>query len=174
VNKRFTNETSPRKDAGKSKKNKLRKKKLSDKLGPQWTRLELERFYDAYRKHGQEWRRVAAAIRNSRSVDMVEALFNMNRAYLSLPEGTASVAGLIAMMTDHYSVMEGSGSEGEGHDASEVPRKQQKRKRAKPQRSDSPEEVDIQQSIGSPDGCLTFLKQARANGKVLHCVNSVF
>jgi hypothetical protein len=58
VNKRFTNETSPRKDAGKSKKNKLRKKKLSDKLGPQWTRLELERFYDAYRKHGQEWRRV--------------------------------------------------------------------------------------------------------------------
>ncbi|AEE74229.1 ALWAYS EARLY 2 [Arabidopsis thaliana] len=99
---------------------------------------------------------------------MVEALFNMNRAYLSLPEGTASVAGLIAMMTDHYSVMEGSGSEGEGHDASEVPRKQQKRKRAKPQRSDSPEEVDIQQSIGSPDGCLTFLKQARANGTQRH------
>lgn len=27
------------------------------------------------------------------------------QAYLSLPEGTASVAGLIAMMTDHYSVM---------------------------------------------------------------------
>ena len=24
------------------------------------------------------------------------------QAYLSLPEGTASVAGLIAMMTDHY------------------------------------------------------------------------
>ncbi|KAG7576122.1 DIRP domain [Arabidopsis thaliana x Arabidopsis arenosa] len=164
VNKRFTNETSPRKDAGNSKKNKQRKKKLSDKLGPQWTRLELERFYDAYRKHGQEWRRVAAAIRNSRSVDMVEALFNMNRAYLSLPEGTASVAGLIAMMTDHYSVMEGSGSEGEDHDASEVPRKQQKRKRAKPQLSDSREEVDIQHSIASPDGCLTFLKQARANG----------
>ena len=27
------------------------------------------------------------------------------QAYLSLPEGTASVAGLIAMMTDHYSVI---------------------------------------------------------------------
>ncbi|KAF9605758.1 hypothetical protein IFM89_018154 [Coptis chinensis] len=36
---------------------------------------------------------------------MVEALYNMNRAYLSLPEGTASVVGLIAMMTDHYSIM---------------------------------------------------------------------
>lgn len=27
------------------------------------------------------------------------------QAYLSLPEGTASVVGLIAMMTDHYNVM---------------------------------------------------------------------
>ena len=27
------------------------------------------------------------------------------QAYLSLPEGTASVVGLIAMMTDHYSVL---------------------------------------------------------------------
>ncbi|XP_024015141.1 protein ALWAYS EARLY 2 isoform X2 [Eutrema salsugineum] len=59
---------------------------------------------------------------------------------------------------------EGSGSEGEAHDASEVPRKQQKRKRAKPQLSDSREEVDIQHSAASTDGCLTFLKQARANG----------
>ncbi|CAH2055030.1 unnamed protein product [Thlaspi arvense] len=164
VNKRFTNESSPGKDVGNSRKNKQRKKKLSDKLGPQWTRVELERFYDAYRKYGHDWRKVAAAIRNSRSVDMVEALFNMNRAYLSLPEGTASVAGLIAMMTDHYSVMEGSGSEGEGHEAAEVPRKYQKRKRAKPQLSDSREEADIQHSNASTDGCLTYLKQTRANG----------
>lgn len=27
------------------------------------------------------------------------------QAYLSLPEGTASVVGLIAMMTDHYSML---------------------------------------------------------------------
>lgn len=27
------------------------------------------------------------------------------QAYLSLPEGTASVVGLVAMMTDHYNVM---------------------------------------------------------------------
>lgn len=87
---------------------------MSDKLGPQWTKTELERFYDSYRKYGQDWRKVslnsfthirlvgsfkwsqssedffflfnvqvAAAIRNSRSVDMVEALFNMNRVRLN-------------------------------------------------------------------------------------------
>ncbi|CAH8392398.1 unnamed protein product [Eruca vesicaria subsp. sativa] len=164
VNKRFTNEPSPRKDAGSSRKNKQRKVKMSDKLGPQWSKAELQRFYDSYRKYGKDWRKVAAAIRNSRSVDMVEALFNMNRAYLSLPEGTASVAGLIAMMTDHYTVMEGSGSEGEGHDVPEAPKKQQKRKRAKPQLSDSGEEVDKEHQVASTDGCLKFLKQARANG----------
>ncbi|CAH8386148.1 unnamed protein product [Eruca vesicaria subsp. sativa] len=167
VNKRFTNEpsSSPRKDtASVSKRNKQRKMKLSDKLGPQWTKPELERFYDAYRKYGLDWRKVAAAIRNSRSVEMVEALFNMNRAYLSLPEGTASVAGLIAMMTDHYSVMEGSGSEGEGPDVSQVPKKEKKRKRAKPQLSDSREEVDRGHPVASStDGCLKFLKQARDN-----------
>ncbi|KAG2245662.1 hypothetical protein Bca4012_091408 [Brassica carinata] len=163
VNKRFTNEQpSPKRS---SRENKLRKKKLSDKLGSQWTKAELERFYDAYRKYGQDWRKVAAAIRNSRNVEMVEALFNMNKAYLSLPEGTASVAGLIAMMTDHYSVMEGSGSEGESPDVSETPKKEKKRKRAKPQLSDSREEVDRDHPVASStDGCLKFLKQARANG----------
>jgi hypothetical protein len=36
---------------------------------------------------------------------MVEALYNTNKAYLSLPEGAASAAGLIAMMTDHYNLL---------------------------------------------------------------------
>lgn len=27
------------------------------------------------------------------------------QAYLSLPDGTATVAGLIAMMTDHYNIL---------------------------------------------------------------------
>jgi hypothetical protein len=27
------------------------------------------------------------------------------QAYLSLPEGTATAAGLIAMMTDHYNIL---------------------------------------------------------------------
>ena len=36
----------------------LQKKKLTDKLGPQWTKGELERFYEAYRKHGRDWKKV--------------------------------------------------------------------------------------------------------------------
>ncbi|KAF3484631.1 hypothetical protein F2Q69_00056185, partial [Brassica cretica] len=144
---------------------KQRKKKLTDKLGPQWTKGELERFYEAYRKHGRDWKKVAAAVRSNRSADMVEALFSMNRAYLSLPEGTASVAGLIAMMTDHYSVIEESESEGEGRVDSGVLRKYQKRKRAKVPPSDVREEVISPHSIASTEGCLSFLKQAQVYGR---------
>ncbi|KAL0738704.1 hypothetical protein Bca4012_014914 [Brassica carinata] len=158
--KRVTREASPDIDRVKQ-----RKKKLTDKLGPQWTKGELERFYDAYRKHGRDWKKVAAAVRNNRSVDMVEALFHMNRAYLSLPEGTASVAGLIAMMTDHYSVMEESESEGEGYCASGVSRKYQKRKRAKLPPSDIPEEVVSPHSIAPTEGCLSFLKLTHVYGR---------
>ncbi|KAL0658541.1 hypothetical protein Bca4012_079126 [Brassica carinata] len=148
---------------------KQRKKKLTDKLGPQWTKGELERFYEAYRKHGRDWKKVAASVRSNRSADMVEALFSMNRAYLSLPEGTASVAGLIAMMTDHYSVIvspfEESESEGEGRVDSGVSRKYQKRKRAKAPPSDVREEVISPHSIASTEGCLSFLKQAQVYGR---------
>ncbi|KAF8105480.1 hypothetical protein N665_0157s0065 [Sinapis alba] len=162
VNKRvvLTKEASPHID-----KINQRMKKLTDKLGPQWTKGELESFYDAYRKHGRDWKKVTAAMRNNRSVDMVEALFNMNRAYLSLPEGTASVAGLIAMMTDHYSVIEESESEGESHGASGVSRKYQKRKRAKVPPSDIPEEVFSPHSIASTEGCLSFLKLTQVYGR---------
>ncbi|KAI9186260.1 hypothetical protein LWI28_015421 [Acer negundo] len=55
----------------------------------------------------------------------------IQKAFLSQPEGTASVVGLIAMMTDHYNVMEGSDSERESNDASVIPKKSQKRKRVK-------------------------------------------
>nr|GMD65755.1 protein ALWAYS EARLY 3 isoform X1 [Ipomoea batatas]GMD72203.1 protein ALWAYS EARLY 3 isoform X1 [Ipomoea batatas] len=79
----------------------MQKRKYSDMLGPQWSKEELESFYDAYREYNKDWKKVAAAVQN-RSADMVEALYTMNRAYLSLPEGIASVVGLIAMMTDHY------------------------------------------------------------------------
>ncbi|KAK6930448.1 DIRP domain, partial [Dillenia turbinata] len=125
VNKRFSHEASPDKDGDNLNKSKPKKRKLSDMLGTQWGKEELERFYEAYRKYGRDWKKVAlcvyvyvlvqekalnmkfvvaAAVRN-RSVEMVEALYTMNRAYLSLPEGTASVVGLIAMMTDHYTVL---------------------------------------------------------------------
>ncbi|KAK1566825.1 hypothetical protein Q3G72_004646 [Acer saccharum] len=71
---------------------------------PQRSKGELLHFYEAYRSYGKDWKKVASQVCN-RSVEMVEALYNMNRAFLSLPEGTASVVGLIAMTTDHYNVM---------------------------------------------------------------------
>lgn len=33
-------------------------KKLSDKLGFQWKKDELVRFYEAYRKYGKDWEKV--------------------------------------------------------------------------------------------------------------------
>lgn len=38
----------------------MQKRKLSDMLGPQWSKEELERFYEAYRKHGKDWKKVSA------------------------------------------------------------------------------------------------------------------
>lgn len=163
VNKRFSglNEVSPDKDGVNSNKNKHRKKKLSDKLGSQWSKEELERFYEAYRKHGKDWKKVSVAVRN-RSTEMVEALYNMNRAYLSLPEGTASVVGLIAMMTDHYNVLEGSDSDKDSSDAPES-QKPLKRKRGKVQLSFSKDSVQSH-SAASNDGCLSLLKKRHFDG----------
>lgn len=149
---------SPVEDGGN--KTSQRKKKLSDKLGSQWSDEELERFYEAYRKYGKDWKKVAAAVRN-RSVQMVEALYSMNRAYLSLPDGTASVIGLVAMMTDHYNVLESSDSEQESNDASGISRKPQKRKRGRDQISTS---KDVFKSYSSADGCLSLLKRKRSDG----------
>ncbi|KAM6545215.1 hypothetical protein CsatB_025951 [Cannabis sativa] len=116
-NKQLSNviEVSPNKHGEPINRSRLKKRKLSDMLGPQWSKRELERFYEAYRKYGKDWKKVASAIRN-RSSEMVEALYSMNRAYLSLPEGTASVAGLVAMMTDHYCVLGVSDSDEESNE----------------------------------------------------------
>ncbi|KAK7344237.1 hypothetical protein VNO77_13617 [Canavalia gladiata] len=167
VNKRISNsnDLSPEKDGINSNKSKQRKKKLTDKLGSQWSKEELERFYEAYRKYGKDWKKVAAVVRN-RSAEMVEALYNMNRAYLSLPEGTASVIGLIAMMTDHYNVLEGSDSERESNDAPGS-QKPLKRKREKVQMSVSKDPAPSQ-SIAPNDGCLSLLKKRRFDGNI-HC-----
>ncbi|XVF04754.1 hypothetical protein REPUB_Repub05bG0112400 [Reevesia pubescens] len=70
-------EVSPDKDAGNSRKSKP-KKKLADKLGPQWSNEENERFYKAYREYGKDWKKVAPAVRN-RSTEMMEAIYSMNR-----------------------------------------------------------------------------------------------
>ncbi|XP_012089049.1 protein ALWAYS EARLY 2 isoform X2 [Jatropha curcas] len=161
VNKRFLNEVSPHKEVRNSNKNKDRvtgKRRFSDKLGPRWSEGELQRFYKAYRVHGEDWKKVAAEVPN-RSVDMVLALFMMNKVYLSLPEGTASVFGLIAMMTDHYNTLEVSDSERESNDVSGMSRKPLKRKRAKVQPSASKEDVVQSNSIASNDGYLSLLKK---------------
>ncbi|CAM9004189.1 unnamed protein product [Rhodiola kirilowii] len=153
-------------------KNKQKKRKLGYMLGSQWNNKELQQFYDAYRKYGTNWKKVAAAVR-SRSVEMVEALYSMNRAYLSLPEGTASVAGLIAMVTDHYDVMERSESEQgshEGRDRDAHPRAP-KRSRRK-YRSNTFKDVDNNvpdrspsHFAGSSSDCLSLLKANLPGGE---------
>ncbi|XP_038720763.1 protein ALWAYS EARLY 3 isoform X2 [Tripterygium wilfordii] len=170
VNKRFSyiNEVASNKDGENASKSKQRKRKLSDMLGPQWSKEELVRFYEAFRKYGKDWRKVAVTVRN-RSMEMVEALYTMNRAYLSLPEGTASVVGLIAMMTDHYSVLGGSDSEQESNEDTGASRKQQKIGRGKKSRSYPSKGSDkalpgtLQpQSAASNYGCLSLLKKRRS------------
>ncbi|KAF5189020.1 Always early-like protein [Thalictrum thalictroides] len=55
-----------------------KKRKLADRIGSQWSKEELERFYEAYRKYGKDWKKVASVVRN-RSIEMVEALYTLNR-----------------------------------------------------------------------------------------------
>ncbi|KAL7205231.1 hypothetical protein ACSBR2_018211 [Camellia fascicularis] len=167
VGKRFMNytEVSPDKDDGNSNKSRQRKRKLSDMLGSQWSKEELERFYEAFRKYGNDWKKVAGVVRN-RSVEMVEALYNMNKAYLTLPEGSASVAGLIAMMIDHYNVLEGSDSDRESNDASRLSRKThtQKRGRGKVQ-SNASQDLLLSPSTASKNGgSLSLFKRRRSDG----------
>lgn len=167
VNKRYAkiNEDWQDKEATTVHKSKVRKKKLSD-LGSQWSKDELERFYGAYRKYGKDWKKVAGAV-HDRTSDMVEALYNMNRAYLSLPEGTATAAGLIAMMTDHYNILDGSNSDHESNESPKTSRKPQKRGRAKLQsvsKTCDTRYADLLQSQPSSSnyGCLSLLKKKRS------------
>ncbi|XP_073277623.1 protein ALWAYS EARLY 3-like [Primulina huaijiensis] len=169
VNKSYSyiNDISPSKDGDSSRRSNNRKRKLSGMLGSQWSQEELIRFYEAYRKYGKDWKKVSVAVRN-RSFEMVEALYTMNRAYLSLPEGTASKAGLIAMMTDHYSNLAGSDSEQESNDGAGSSRKTQKRARGKVQPT-MPKVTDEKfvchsQNVASNYGCLSLLKKKRTGG----------
>ncbi|XP_020596183.1 protein ALWAYS EARLY 2-like isoform X2 [Phalaenopsis equestris] len=168
VNKRFSKVTEELQDGeGGNPGKRTKKRKLSDMLGSQWGRDELERFYEAYRKHGRDWRKIAAAVRN-RPPEMVEALYNMNKAYLSLPEGHATAAGLIAMMTDHYNILDGSDSEAESNDASRTSRKTPKRGRAKfrvaSKGSEGPYPDLLHYESASSYGCLSLLKWRRSGG----------
>ncbi|XP_050216536.1 protein ALWAYS EARLY 3 isoform X2 [Mercurialis annua] len=161
----YTNETTSNKNGENNNKRRQRKRKLSDMLGPQWSKEELERFYRAYRKQGQDWEKVAIVVRD-RSVEMVEALYTMNKAYLNLPKGYASAAGLIAMMTDHYTNMEESDSEQETNEPVVAPRKPPKRARGNKELDDSPVPDLMQsQSSASNYGCLSLLKKRRTGSR---------
>ncbi|XP_057485696.1 protein ALWAYS EARLY 3-like isoform X1 [Actinidia eriantha] len=169
VNKRFTyvDKVSPSKDGEDVNKSAQRKRKLSDMLGSHWSKKELERFYEAYRKYGKDWKKVAAVVKN-RSAEMVEALYSMNKAYLSLPEGTASVVGLIAMMTDHYCNLDGSDSEQESNDGTVTSNKPQKHVRGKSQLNTSKGSDELfishSQPVASSSGCRMILKKKRSGG----------
>ncbi|XP_031405637.1 protein ALWAYS EARLY 2-like [Punica granatum] len=73
-------------------------------LGSKWSEDELVHFYEAYRKFGKDWVKVAAAVGHGRTKEMVETLHSMNETYLSLPEGeeAATLGGFISHMTDRY------------------------------------------------------------------------
>ncbi|WCJ23526.1 DIRP Myb-like DNA-binding domain [Euphorbia peplus] len=167
VSKRFsyTNEVASNKNGDNNTKIRQRKRKWSDMLGPQWTKEELERFYKSYRKHGKDWEKIAVAVQE-RSAEMVEALYNMNRAYLSLPKGYASSAGLIAMMTDHYTILEDSDSEQESIEPVVAPRKPQKIARRTKELDVPPVQELLQsQSAASSYGCLSLLKKKRSGSR---------
>ncbi|KAL8244693.1 hypothetical protein R6Q59_010951 [Mikania micrantha] len=165
VNKRYLydNEISPSKDGANTNKKNQRKKKLSDMLGSHWSNDELEHFYEAYRKHGKDWKKVAAVFRN-RSVEMVEAVYSLNKAYLSLPEGTASVVGFIAMMTDYYSNMEDRDSEHEKNDGVGPSRKPQKRMQRKVHETTSKGFRLHPEAAPTDYGFLSLLKKKRSAG----------
>ncbi|KAJ0985773.1 hypothetical protein J5N97_004129 [Dioscorea zingiberensis] len=152
------------------------KKKISDMVGPQWSKEELERFYEAYRKYGKDWKKVAGAVRNNRSSDMVETLYTMNKAYLSLPEGTTTLAGLIAMMTDHYNILEASNSDRESNDVSRTPPKPQQQSREKfklvSKGSDGNSPDLLQNQPGSSSyGCLSLKKRFGVQNHIMEVGN---
>ncbi|KAK4379985.1 hypothetical protein RND71_001847 [Anisodus tanguticus] len=167
VNKRLsaTTEISPSKDGNgdSAKKSLQRKRKLSDMLGPEWSEEDLTRFYQAYRKYGKDWKKVASAVK-SRTAEMVEALYTMNRAYLSLPEGTASVVGLIAMMTDHYCNLAASDSEEESNEDAGTSRKPQKRAWGKVHPNIFKTSEMASPALAASHGCLTSLKKKPSGG----------
>ncbi|KAI7747812.1 hypothetical protein M8C21_005348, partial [Ambrosia artemisiifolia] len=132
-------------------------------LGSPWIDEEVERFYKAYRKYGKDWKKVAAMVR-TRNSEMVEALYTMNRAYLSLPEGTASVVGFIAMVSDHYNALEGSDNEKEINDLPKLLHKPKKRTHKLLQQNGGPEDQLQSRLVGSSDRSLPQLKRRESDG----------
>ncbi|XP_051152756.1 protein ALWAYS EARLY 3-like isoform X2 [Andrographis paniculata] len=159
VNKKCDREISPRKESDSAEQSPNRKRKPSEMLGPQWSNDEMTLFYNAYQKFSKDWKQVSDAVRN-RSSEMVETLYFINRAYLSLPHGTASADGLIAMMTEYYSSMAGTDSDQNnnvGSGSAVKTKKHSHGSKATEGQSDSPS-----QTVSSYSGCLPLL--ARSGG----------
>ncbi|KAG2586406.1 hypothetical protein PVAP13_5NG035200 [Panicum virgatum] len=95
-------------DPPSSSKAKQKKRKISD-LNPKWSKDELTQFYEAYHRHGKDWKKISSAVRG-KSSDMVRSLYSVHRTFLSLPERQATAIGFIALVTGHHNASEKSTS----------------------------------------------------------------
>ncbi|PAN32721.1 hypothetical protein PAHAL_5G507300 [Panicum hallii] len=95
-------------DPPSSSKAKQKKRKISD-LDPKWSKDELTHFYEAYRQHGKDWKKISLAV-GGKSSDMVRSLYSVHRTFLSLPERQATAMGFIALVTGHHNASEKSTS----------------------------------------------------------------
>jgi len=91
-------------DPPSSSKAKQKKRKISD-LDPKWSKDELTQFYEAYRRHGKDWKKISLAV-GGKSSDMVRSLYSVHRTFLSLPERQATAMGFIALVTGHHNASE--------------------------------------------------------------------
>lgn len=84
------------------------KRKMSAALGAPWSPAEIAAFFQGHQQHGPAWGTVAQLV-GTRSAEQCEALFSLNKTYLSLPAAVKSVQGLAAMMTDHFNSLVSAG-----------------------------------------------------------------
>ncbi|XP_062211053.1 protein ALWAYS EARLY 3-like isoform X2 [Phragmites australis] len=64
-------------DPSSSSKAKQKKRKISD-LDPEWSKDELTHFYEAYRRHGKDWKKISLVV-GGKSSDKVRSLYSMHR-----------------------------------------------------------------------------------------------
>ncbi|CAO2186023.1 unnamed protein product [Urochloa humidicola] len=95
-------------DPPSSSKAKQKKRKISD-LDPKWSKDDLTHFYEAYRRHGKDWKKISLAV-GGKSSEMVRSLYSVHKTFLSLPERQATAMGFIALVTGHHNASDKSTS----------------------------------------------------------------
>ncbi|CAL4952123.1 unnamed protein product [Urochloa decumbens] len=95
-------------DPPSSSKAKQKRRKISD-LDPKWSKDELTHFYEAYRRHGKDWKKISLAV-GGKSSEMVRSLYCVHKTFLSLPERQATAMGFIALVTGHHNASDKSTS----------------------------------------------------------------